>query len=104
MPKAKGGRKKKILRPVVQPSLSEPEDPAPAPAPDEYQMSLLSVVHLWIWRDSPRSARSLILNILPRNRRNSVNWHLKKWRIWQSGCLYNKKLESYRKADMKKRL
>ncbi len=35
MSKAKGGRKKKVLRRGVLPSLSEPEDPAPAPAPDE---------------------------------------------------------------------
>ncbi len=73
MPNMKGARRKKVVRPIVLPSivllllllilfLMK------------YQMSLLSVVHLWGWRDSPRS---LILNLVPRNRRHSDNWH---WR------------------------
>ncbi len=33
MPKAKGGRKKKVARPVVLSALSDTDDPAPSPAP-----------------------------------------------------------------------
>ncbi len=82
MLKAKGGRKKKVARPVVLSTLSDTDDPAPSPAP---ATAPADEVHLRSWRDSNRSLL-LLLNLLPRDRRNNCdNSHMKKRTIWWSG-------------------
>ncbi len=115
MPKAKGGRKKKVFRPVVLPSLSdaESEDPAPAsvpapvPAPDEVQdeplvssspMELEGLTQVTQESDSQRPAKKH-LTLRPLTLKEEEN--MAEW-LQSNPCLYNKKLESYRKADMKK--
>ncbi len=78
MPKAKGGWKKKVTRPVVLSTLSDTNEPAPSPVPDPAPApatatdpapapvgEAISSSHTG-WRDSHRSF-FLLLNLLPRD-------------------------------------
>ncbi len=94
MPKAMGGQKKKVPRPVVLPTLSDTDDPAPSPVPAPVPASspvpapspalatapadeVFSSTPTG-WRDSHRSLL-LLLNLLPRDRRNNCDKsHMKK--------------------------
>ncbi len=86
MPKAKSGWKKKVARPVVLSTLSDTDDPAPSPATATAPATapadeVISSTPMG-WRES----LLLLLNLLPRDRRNNCdNSHMKKRTIWRSG-------------------
>ncbi len=107
-PKAKGGWKKKIARSVVLSTLSDTDDPAHSPVPvhapaDEVISSSPTGIER-LTQESSSSQPSA-------KRQKKQLWQLTheeeddmaEW-LKSNPCLYNKKLEDYRKSDMKQRL
>ncbi len=112
MPKAKGGRKKKIARPVVLSTLSDTDDPAPspvpaaspAPAPAGEVISSSPKGLEGLTRESSSSQppvkrqKKQLRQLTHQEEDDMAEW------LKSNPCLYNKKLEDYRKTDMKQRL
>ncbi len=118
MPKPKGGRKKKLARPVVLQILSDTEDlapsPAPAPASAPAPAPADEVPSKPVVSSSPTGLEGLKQksDSQPPSKRQKkqllqlTHEEEEDMAEWLKSKLYfnNKKLKAYRKSDMKKRL
>ncbi len=125
MPKAKGGRKKKVTRPVVLPTLSDTDDPAPSPVPAPSPAPATAIATATapapapageVISSSSTGLEGLTQEYSPSSQRPAKRLKkqmrqptheeeddMAKW-LKSNPCLYNKKLEDYRKTDVKQRL
>ncbi len=95
-----------MVRPVVLPSLSGDPAPAPAPAPNEVpdetfvSSSPMELEGLTQESDSQRPAKKQVKlrQLTLEEEDDMAEW------LQSNPCMYKKKMESYRKADMKKHL
>ncbi len=115
MPKPKG-LKKKLSRPVVLPNLSDTEDPAPSPALASAPATAPAdeVPGEPLVRSSPTGLEGLTQESASeppvktqkkqlRQLTHEEGDDMAEW-LKSNPCLYNKKLEAYRKFDMEKHI
>ncbi len=110
----RGGRKKKVTRPVILATLSDTEHPAPVPAPspanapapppaDEVISSSPTGLEGLTQESSSSQPPAKRQKKQLRQRTHEEEDDMVEW-LKSNPCLYNKKLEDYRKTDMKQRL
>ncbi len=121
MPKAKGGRKEKVTRPVVMSTLSDTDDrapspvpapspapataPAPAPAPAGEVISSSPTGLEGLTQESSPSSQPPAKRLKKQLQQltHEEEDDMAEW-LKSNPCLNNKKLEDYRQNDMKQRL